>query len=218
MEGLIPRTYFFSGIVLVAGLIITLLPKPEPDKKTEDWMEQHLPYKVGNYTFLPANPGAQQSYRMEQRTYDILKPFGIVCRRYAGGRFVYDAVVIASQSDDSFHDPRVCFSAQGWELGPMEEVPIETKTHGTIKATMTTMSGKERNKIAAFVYKTDKGFHASTSEVKWAMLFESMKGGRKLNGVFYRFIPEYSGATKEQLAKFIGEYLDAAAATSNGYF
>lgn len=218
MEGLTLRSYIFGGIVLVAGLAITLMPKPAPDKKDEPWMEQHLPIQFGDYTFMPGNPGAMQSYRMEQRTYDILQPFGIVCRRYASGRFVYDATVIASQSDDSFHDPRVCFSAQGWELGPMEEVEIPTKTRGTVRATMTTMTGKERNKVAAFVYKTDNGFYASTSEIKWAMLLESMKGGKKLNGVFYRFIPEYSGATKEQLARFIGEYLDAAAVTSQNYF
>ena len=39
-----------------------------------------------------------------------------------------------------------------------------------------------------------------------------------LDAVFYRFMADSRSTTKEELLKFIGDYLDAANASSEGYF
>jgi len=218
MERLITRAYVFGAILIASGVAIHAWPKPKVERKTEEWMQQHLPTTVGKYVFYPPHPGAQETSRMDQSVYDILKPFGIVCRVYQANDEQYEVAVIASQSDDSFHDPRVCFSAQKWTLGPMIETPIPTKKHGTVYATITEMTGPPGERIAAFLYKGPNRFYPTTAELKWVMLFEQLRGNNNLQGVFYRFIPLHSRATKEDLVKFIGEYLDVAHETSDGFF
>ncbi len=165
------------------------------------------------------------SYKMDEVTYTTLDPYGIVARIFVHEktREAYDAVVVASQSKDSFHDPRVCFSAQGWAISNQWVVLVDTKTRGKVPVTLVAMDGPDaRNKLAAFVYRGPGGFYGNTQRLKIAMFIEQMMGGDQLSGVFYRFIPQNLDPNDPnqayKLQVFIGEFIDAANGASDGYF
>lgn len=224
MEGLTFRTYIFAGLMAAAGGVFYLSPKAAYEAKTEDQLEQMLPEVVDGMPFERSYEDPGSSYKMDESTYKVLAPFGIVARVFTRGGERYDAVVIASRSKDSFHDPRVCFSAQGWTLEKFTPSVAKTQTRGDIPVTLITMSSaSKRSQLSAFVYKGPTGFFASTQKLKLSMFFEQMQGGRDIDGVFYRFIPTgQEGLSPEEqqqrLLDFIAKFLDAAKETSGGYF
>ncbi len=102
MERLKARMYVASALVLGAGILATGLQPERPQPKTEAWMEQRLPRRVGSFSFVPGPDNPEQTYRMEESTYELLKPYGIVCRVFRSGSEAYDVVVIASSSRQTF--------------------------------------------------------------------------------------------------------------------
>ena len=230
MERLTRNTFIVAGVFGLIGTAFLFSRKNEPPEKTETQMEELVPDVVAGWSYHrdPQNP--EVSYKMDKGTYDLLQPFGIVARTYWKGSREYDVVVIASRSKDSFHDPRVCFSAQGWTVEAFSYETVETKTRGTVPVSLITMSKEEQgesNKLAAFFYKAPGGqFYANTRKFKfglWEERFGKMLRGQILNssmnldGVFYRIIPKHD-TTPEELKKFIALYLEASEASSNGYF
>jgi hypothetical protein len=219
------RTYLFAGLMAAAGALFMLSPKTAYVAKTEDQMEQMLPDVVDGMPFERSYEDPEASYRMDDTTYELLQPFGIVARVYTRGAERFDAVVIASRSKDSFHDPRVCFSAQGWLIEKFTPSSVMTRNRGEVPVTLIVMSSKTvRRQLAAFAYRGPGGFYASTQRLKLAMFFEQIRGGRNIDGVFYRFIPsgfpqDTPEAEKiERLRDFIAKYLDASYESSGGYF
>lgn len=225
MERLNTRTFFFAGMLAVIGAVILLTPTPKEISKTEQELEKLAPTRVMGVTYEVGGRNPEQSYQMEQSTYDILKPFGIVCRVFMVDGDRYDTVLVASRSKDSFHDPRVCFSGQGWNIEKFEPASVPTKTRGTVPAmVIETYSDVKRKQLAAFLYRGPGGFYGSTQSLKLAFLGEQLRLGNNLDGVFYRFIPNFQNEElpieeqRSRLIKFIGEFLDAANESSGGYF
>lgn len=221
MEGLKKRTYIFAAVMLLAGVVNTVtVARAERPDKDEKWMEQRAPDKVGERTYMTSGDNPEQSYRMNDVTYRVLDPFGIVARQYTGsdGK-VYDVVLIASESRASFHDPRICFAGSGWRLVDQNVQEVKTKTRGTIPVMFVTMeSDTQRNQLAAFFYKGPSGFMASTRGLKWDMFLKKLIRNEQVEGVFYRFIPQHPNASVEDLKSFIVEYLEASKDSSEGYF
>jgi hypothetical protein len=225
MEGLKKRALVAVAVLLVAGTAIAFSKRSSGDKKTEEWMLDHVPMTFGKYTAQSSAENPKYSYKMDEVTYKTLQPYGIVARVFVheDTKEEYDAVVIASESKDSFHDPRVCFSAQGWSLSNQWIEVVDTKTRGKVPVTLVVMDGAERNRVAAFLYKgPGNKFYGNTQRLKVAMFFEQMKGGKHIEGVFYRFIPtNLDPNDKDQTTKvkrFIAEFVDAVNETSGGYF
>ena len=221
MEGLKKRAFIFASIMLVAGAfnLVTSARAERPDR-TEKWMEEQAPAKVGDMTYMKSDTNPAQSYRMDEVTYRVLAPFGIVARVYTGNSGEgYDVVVIASESRASFHDPRVCFSASGWTISEQHQTEVQTKTRGIVPITVVRMDGRNiKSQLAAFFYRGPSGFNASTVSVKLDMFWKRLFGGKDVEGVFYRIIPQNEHITEDQMKKFIGEYLEASKASSDGYF
>lgn len=202
--------------------IHTTKPKVDTQRRTEqELIDMAAPTVMGmDYIRAQSPVDEGMSYRMDEATYKLLAPFGIVARQYSNGADMYDAVLIASRSRASFHDPRVCFSGQGWTLEKFTSAKVKTKTRGEVPITLITMSSAQaRNRLAAFFYKGPKGeFFGSTQALKWALFREQMRMGDDLDGVFYRVIPMTDGVTPDQLTTFIGEWLDELKVSSKGYF
>ncbi len=221
MEGLIKRAFVIAGVLIASGILINVTRPREYRQKTEDELIAMMPTKVNNMPFMVDHMGTDPriSYKMDPVSYNTLKPFGIVCRIYTDGVKKYDAVVIASRSRDSFHDPRVCFSAQGWTIERFQRAEIKTESRGVVPITLVGMSSsQEKNKLAAFFYRGPRGtFYGSTQGLKWGMFVEKFRGGDDIDGVFYRFIPR-EGVTEEEFLKFMANFLDAAKESSGGYF
>lgn len=217
MEGLRLRAFAVGGILLLAGALVQMTPAKVLPKKTEDELAAKAPRQVGDFIFAPGY-SADQSYRVHESTYEVLKPFGIVGRIYQKGPEAYDVLLIASNDKNSFHDQRVCFRAQNWTI--LEETQDEIVTdRGTIPVTMVRMEHPELGpQFAAYFYKGPGGFYSQPQRLTWAMFLEQVRGGTNLDSVFYRFVPATRDATREQLFGFIREYVKAAEASSGGYY
>ncbi|MBI1756179.1 MAG: EpsI family protein [Fimbriimonas ginsengisoli] len=217
MEGLRARLVGFGAAMLAVGLWIHLSPAAAYERQTEPALEAKAPGAVGDYRFVPGlgTPGC--SYKMDYKTYRILKPYGIVARVYESGAKSFDVVLVASQNRGSFHDPRVCFTAQGWSLDEERLDSMQTPTRGTIPFTVVRMTGP-RDSLAMYFYRGPQGFCANVIQLKLAMFKERLTGGKNVDGVFYRIIPNYEGATVDDLKAFASEYLAAASESSGGYF
>ena len=216
MEGLKSRIVGLVALFVVAGIATQLMAYQGRDaSKNEKWLEGVTATSIPGYELQhsPENPNV--SYRMDKMTYDTLNPYGIVARVFNSPQASVDTVIIASQADDSFHDPRQCFTSQFWELQDQQTILIDTQTRGKIPATIVNLKGRDRNSIAVFCYKGPGGFFASTMGLKFDMLKYQLTSAQSADGVFYRFIAQ--GTTnRTQLLKFIGEYMDESNRASKG--
>lgn len=218
MEGLTSRILILGAVLLAAGGAYHAMPKPSETTKTEEWLAGQLPTQIGNYVVNSGPEGVKYSYKMDERTYNLLQPYGINARTFQGSEHVVDVVVIGSRQKESFHDPRQCFSAQAFSLDEVTIKPFETKSHGTLNATFVKLKGERGNQIAAFMYKGPKGYTAQNKDVKIDMFLDQLlSGGKNLDSVFYRFILTNSDDTKA-LTDFMGQWFDAANETSKGVF
>lgn len=203
------------GLVLgLTAVATTVVPRPEPLKRTEDWLAAQLPTRVGDYSYIHA--GQPSSYKMDEMTYGILKPSGIVARVYERQGTAIDVVIINSTNGDSFHDPSICFQSQGPELLDQRVRNVPTQSRGNVPVTFlrTTYNGQQR--LAAFTYKGPGGMTAGPFSILMDLFRGEITTGRSQEGNFYRFIALSPVTTEDDLAKFVGEYLDTVAKTSDG--
>jgi hypothetical protein len=216
MERLKSRAWIAAGIFLVSGLFVQFGPKAVGSPKTEKWMESQAPKSVGKFAFVPSSENPEQSYQMSESTYEVLKPYGIVARVFRSGNQHIDAVLIASASEDSFHDPRHCFSGSGYNIVSQEERSIDTG-RGKIPITVARLAG-DGNTFAVFFYKGPGGFYATTNSLKFAMFKDALLRARYSDAVFYRFMPASGNVSEDDLYRFIAEYMKASQVSSGGYF
>jgi hypothetical protein len=218
MEGLVKRTWVLAGIVVACGAYTMYVPPPRSKPIDEHWMAQHAPDSVGDYVFVPKEGLDGASDRMSDITYSTLQPSGILDRHYVSGSKQFDVVLIASDNSVSFHDPRVCFTAQGWNISHESRETVHTAT-GDIPVTYVKMrsDGGDLNS-AMYFYRSPSGFESVARKMRWDMLLGELLHGRNDQGVFYRFIPLTNNITDQDLVQFAGQYLDAAHKTSGGFF
>ena len=222
MERLNFRLWAVAVLSLVIGGVLFAAPRPNQTKQTEEWIGSKLPTQVNSFKFVPNQEDPNNklcTYKMDQTTYDVLHPWGIVARVFIDGPEAYDVVVIGSNDKESFHDPKVCFAAQGWSLGAERTEQVATKTRGNVPVTVVDMTKGSEKTIAVYFYRTKKGFIASNTDVKWAMLsYKISHWGANDEGAFIRVIPRHNNADLGKLKGFIGDWLDEAGKTSEGYY
>jgi len=207
------RALVVGAALALGGAVVWAAPKPKPlPGRTEAWMERTAPSVVGDYKI-------ESTYKMDPSTYKELQPYGIVCRILSNGKQSYDVTLVASNRKTSFHDPRVCFPSQGWSFDDQKRVVVDTATRGAIPVSIIAMTDEDSNtpQLAAYFYRGPKGFYPTPQALSWSMLMDQFMG-RNDEGVFYRFMPNYKGATEEDLKKFITLYMDQAPKTSGGFF
>ena len=184
----------------------------------EHWMAQKAPVVVGNYTFDPSSENPDESYHMSKGTYDTLQPSGIVAREYTSGNKKFDVVLIASDSGESFHDPRVCFTASGWNITHETQEKVHTNAHGDIPMTFVKMQNGKQTNSALYFYRGPSGYESVARKMRFQMLVGQLIHIRNDQGVFYRFIPMTEGISDEDLLQFASKYLDEANQVSGGFF
>jgi hypothetical protein len=218
MEGLVKRIIGLATVFGIAATIFLIAPGKPKSTVTEEWMKDKCPATVDGFRFISSVDDPKVSYKMDKQTYDMLTPFGIVARTFRKDQRQFDVVLIAGNDKENFHDPHVCFRAQGWNFDTDTVVNIPTKTRGNVPATFALLSRQNSKGMALFFYRGPKGFYPSTPNLGAAMLMGPLMGDFKTDAVFYRFMPLYEGATKEDLIEFAGKFLDAAKPVSDGYF
>lgn len=186
---------------------------------TEKELVELAPMEWDNFKMQKAPDDDRISYKMDETTYNVLKPHGIVARVVENATEKFDVVVIASNDTDSFHDPHVCFTAQGFEFAHESTEMVQTKTRGEVPITFTRVKNKDQDLVAAYFYKdpTNK-FHAGTTGLAIAMLKDQIVTLKRRDAVFYRVIALSPEMTKDQFLEFVGRYLDVANEKSKGYF
>lgn len=212
MEGLKRRSWVLGLVLMGAGAWIQATPRFSPATvRDEAWMVQRAPRSAGEWR-------EEGEYRMNEATYAELKPHGIVARKFGDGRHTFDVVVIASNRKESFHDPRVCFTSQGWNLLSQRQIEVDTP-RGRLPMTLAEMSNDSHGKrLAAFLYRGPGGFYATPQSLSLQWLMRQMQGRSDNEAVFYRFIPDFDGATQADVEAFASAYLAAAQESSGGYF
>lgn len=220
MEGLSLRAYIVTGLFVAFAAWVYVTPKPgKVEGKNEDWMESVAPAKVASYSFLPSGEDPQCSYKSPEMVYDTLVPtVGILARVYEHEGQRFDVTLIASRDKASFHDPRVCFTAQNYEITEEQSITIDTKTRGQIPATLAKMTTPDKGQaVAVFFYRGNHGFYGNTTRLKFSMLGDQIMGRSDTDAVFYRFIPS-GDLSVDRLKSFIALYMDTAGKSSKGYF
>lgn len=217
MERLVKFTYILGAVLVVAGIYVNFAGKSTYATKDEKWMEVHAPKRLGEYSMVPSQENPEQSYSMGDVVRNELAPYGIVCRVYKNFNLMVDVVLIASQNKASFHDPRVCFTAQGWSIVEESAIDIDTP-RGKIPATFVKMNRNGENSTGIYFYKGPGGFCSNATKLKFGMFWERIMGGRNVDGVFYRFMPYNCELSQDDLKKFVANYMVEVDKTSNGYF
>jgi hypothetical protein len=220
MERLRKRAFMLSAfLIIVGGIALTKSGQAAESQLTERVMEEKAPLEVPGYDVIPGPQGLAYTYRMDDTTYAVLRPFGIVARQYTDGHHTYDAVLITSNSHESFHDPKICFSGQGWTFKSTSRESIEIPDGRIIPATVVEMSGPLSDTATAiYFYKGPKGFVADPKRLQLDMFNEVLFGRNPADSTFYRFMPASQGTSREQLKEFIKTYMVSAAEQSGGLF
>lgn len=218
MERLTVRSYALAAGLAAFGIALRFSPPVPYDIKTEADLEKLAPTQVGSYKFFGSDESAGSSYRMSPLTYDTLKPFGIVARVFTDGDRSIDAVLIAGNDVNSFHDPRVCFTGQGFQITEERKVDLETKTRGKLPATYAKLKGPRGDSQALFLYRGPFGFVGKTRDLKLSMFRSRLTNNTNVDGVFYRFIPNNDNVSEKDFFAFVSDFIDAADKSSNGYF
>lgn len=198
-------------VLAAAGLAINLSPRPRAIQRTEQWLGSVSPSTVGAYS-------TRNSYTMDKKVYETLKPFGIISRVLTDGRRNFDVVVIAGDDPAAFHDPRICFTSQGMELKNEKTVTLDTTSHGPVPLTVVEVKGQHgQQMIAAYCYRGPKRMHASPKRLSNDMFFTELTTGKPSEGVFYRFISMNPETTEKELLAFIKDYMKKAREQSQSY-
>ncbi len=217
MERLIKFTYVLGGILIAVGIWAAVSSRPSYEPKTEKWMEEKSLTKLGEYAYVPSGENPSQSYSMGEFVRNELMPYGIVCRVFRNHNLMVDVVLIASGNKASFHDPKVCFTAQGWNVVEDEKIEIDTP-RGKIPASYVKVVRQGEQSIGIYFYRGPGGFAADSMGMKFGMFWERFFGGKDADGVFYRFMPMGPGMDREDLKKFISDYMVESEKVSGGYF
>lgn len=217
MEGLTKKLGILCAVFLATGATLNFAPRPKQHDMTETQVADMLPLKVKHFDAELAK-GEYCSYKMDQSNYDILKPWGIVARTFTDGPEKYDVVVIASRSKESFHDPQVCLTAQGWELSNQRIETMHTETRGDVPITLFEMKNGNDKRTAMYFLKTTQGYYADMSKLKLDMFKYKVKNfGKDDEGAFIRIMP-MGPSDEKKMVKFAAQWLDEAVKTSKNYY
>lgn len=176
--------------VIVGVAALVMKPRGFVDK-TEAWMETVVPEEVPGYA-LVSSSRRDESVRMSEVVYDVLQPFGITTRYFSGqdGR-TYELVVLAGNTRKSFHDPRVCFTAQNWDIGDPGVYKINVPELGgeiEVSAMMMKNISTGSEASAMFFYKTPFGIRPNTLRVPFDLTFAKLMLKDNVDAQFYRFM------------------------------
>lgn len=186
-------------------------------RPTEAWLEDVTPAELTGFNMVRSLDNPKQSYKMDPVTYEVLDPFGIVARIFVRGTERFEAVVIAGDNADSFHDQRGCFQGQGWTITRDRHVTIQTKSRGEVPMNLLTVSGPQGDRIAAYCFQgPSRKLYSKFFDMWKDFMSAELKTGQIQKGVFFRFIALNQETSEEDLLQFAADYLDATEQTSAG--
>lgn len=213
MEKLRLRLIVAIAVLLVGGLLNAAVRRPNPDAFDEKWMEQHLPRTIDGWGFIPSRENPEQSYVSSPQTYEMLKPFGIVARVYEVDGVRYDAMVIASDNPDSFHDPLVC---QSGKIVSSKVESVETRTRGRTPFFVSKTDFDGRPGWMVWTYQGPRGMRADVISLTTDMFLSELQTGRLGSATFFRVLSIGPKIAKDEVVRFAVRYIDLTWETAGG--
>lgn len=205
------RNILIVALVFVACGSLAFFRPNLYHQPNEAWLESVTPEEVYGMHFFSSKENPKQSYKMTEETYRMLNPSGICSRIFTGERGRYDAVVIAGDNADSFHDQRNCFSAQGWEILSDRQTEIDVPGYGSLPAVQLELNGPTGPAWAVYCFRGPSGKVTSQFGELWRdFFFGELKTGRVQQGQFFRFIALEGDESPDRLKKFAGEFMGQA--------
>lgn len=178
---------------------------------SEQWLLDRVPTQVPGYKLIPSMENPKVTYRMSDETYAELEPVGITAQVFedAEGR-QYEAVAIAGQDMSTFHDQRVCFTTQGWNLSKNQEGIIPTSSFGDVPVLDLTVNKGDRSQTPAFfMWRSPQRFTNNRRTAKFDFLKSGLLSQQVQVGYSYRFMAASDGVDTEKLRAFTTAYLSA---------
>jgi hypothetical protein len=212
------RCFLLGGALLAIGAFARFQPERVAPWRTEAWMEDALPLEIPGFSWVKSNgEKPKQTYSAPDREYEYLLPYGVVCRTFEKGDTMIDAVVIAGNDRDTFHDPYFCLPGQDWKITSSKEVLLPTKTRGSIPVSIIQLTSPQGNKQrAVFCYKGPTKFHPTQNSLYLDWFLTELKLEKPPEGAYYRFMTRKGEIPEKDLLEFAALYLDAANQISKG--
>lgn len=209
---MIVRSLLVSGMFALLGAGVLLRPSAKPLVVDEAWLERQYPTKIGSYLTQKGSDGStSHSYRMDETTYATLKPYGIVAKTMTDGIRTFDVVNIAGDGEESFHNPLLCFRAQGWVVNDIKQITIPTQSRGDVNATIASASHEGgAPQYALYTYEGPKRTSPSPSALKDDMVRAEFATGKVQFGTFFRFMSVTPNVSEDQITQFAKDYIDAS--------
>jgi len=210
---MISRALTIAALACAMGLAGLFRPAltgyDQPDEK---WLETVTPQEVRGVCFVPSSENPNQTYKMNQETYDMLKPYGIVARVFEYEGHKIDTVVIAGDNADSFHDQRACFESQGWQVVGDQQMELTLPDGRKVPMVQLDLASKEQGRTTAlYAFRGPSGKVFSQFGGMWRDYFVAeLTSGRIHGGEFFRFIDLSGSENKEPLYRFAGEFMQQA--------
>lgn len=213
------KEFIVVGVLFLLGAgLAAVARQPSPQRPPESWVEENMLESVGDFTLRPKEFGSKISYKMDELSYETLRPIGIACQIFedSAGRQI-DVVVIAGDSSESFHDQRICFAAQGWEIVNLDEIVMRSERLKDIPATrMTIKKPGMLPKESLYIFRSPSGF-VTYNRMKFDFLTSKVRNPLGYErGFSYRFIGLTDSITLDELKAFAIEYLEKLSENPDG--
>lgn len=209
MEVMRRRVLVLSASLAALGAYNLVQVRPWSPQRSERWMEDRLPTVVDGLAMRPSRSNPRQSYRTDETTYRMLRPYGIVNRVFGTRQRAYDAVVIAGSSLDCFHDPAICLPMGGWPILASRTARVPTRTRGEVPMTVMTLRGPDGGlHHAAFCYRGAAGFRSDVDALRWDWFQGELANEHAQEGAFYRFVQLRGTDSDAAFESFVRDYLD----------
>lgn len=180
------------------------------------WLYENMPMEMDQSSVRSSDEAPNISYKMDEKTYETLDPIGIGAQVWTTPKGQFDAVVIASDSIQAFHDQRICFNAQGWIIKSLKVRNVDVPTHGMVPFTVMEL---ERDgggtKYGIYTFRPPIGF-TSYERAKIGFLIHELKTGQPGMGFSYRFIGMSNGLSEDDVIDFAKEFMANAKESSKG--
>lgn len=207
-----------TSILVVFGFLNNSNSLRTSGRPKESWVHDRAPSQVKDFVLRPDMAGSKISYTMGDVVYKELDPVGMACQIYNGpGGKSFDAVIVAGDRMESYHDQRWCFKAQGWDIKSEEDATLKTESHGEIPVKLVQIAqGNGPSTYAIFTFRGPSKFHSDIPGLSQDYFMHELLKQSKFIGTEYRIIPQYQHATKEEVKQFTADYIDATFKSSGG--
>lgn len=206
---------FVAITVPMTALVIWKYYSPSADLN-EEWLYEMMPAEMESAQMRQSTLGETVTYRMDESTYEVLEPIGIACQIWSTPEGEFDVVIIAGESMKSFHDQKICFNAQGWNIRDLRQRILPTESHGDIPFTVMELDRRDGNvKWGIYTFRPPTGF-GDFRTADLGFMINEIKTGQPGTGYSYRFIGMSDGLTEDQVFDFAKRYMERVKESSNG--